>query len=271
MPPDSSVKFSDWWKFETEIVSFAWKSTNKIRSIFWSMVSAMLITILQFSEAFRSKNETWISIINIIGVAVVVFLIQFLIHLIRSSVLLHQRAAKAADDSKRELADFKEQRKPLEIEIISRSSGNYQANCEINVHNPNPTKGITGVRLRLLHVEPLFHTFHTNYLVDAMRWSQLKFASDDIGGNTINGDMTASFPIFVFYKAGDRPALRFIGQLHENKSDNGTWDNLNYFSVESEHIFSFEVTGDGIHKNEKRFKVCFAKNFTKPLVTCAPL
>ena len=93
MLPNDKISLAEWWKYELATIATAWKSTDKKASAFWSVMGAAMTALLLFKEGSKSESETWIAIVNIIGVSTVIFLAQFFINLLRAP-------AKMAKESK---------------------------------------------------------------------------------------------------------------------------------------------------------------------------
>ncbi len=90
MPEITKITFVEWRKYQAATISAAWKLTDKKSSAFWSLLSAMLMAVVQFREGFKPQNETLVSILNIIGVTVVVLLAQFVFNLLCADALLYK-------------------------------------------------------------------------------------------------------------------------------------------------------------------------------------
>ena len=165
----------------------------------WSIISAMLMALLQLREGFKSQHETIVSIVDIIIVALVVFLAQFLVNLVRHSALASKTAneklvtesAKHADEIQKltaQLAKVNSEQNLLKIEAMPcRTRLGNEYDCQVKIINPNKTEPAERLKVELIKIDPApkFPAFPSNDL--PIKYPVRLIAANQ-GGETINAD-----------------------------------------------------------------------------------
>jgi hypothetical protein len=131
VPEPTKISLAELWKHETEAVAAGWESMGKKSATLWSVLGAMLTGWLQFIEGFTARHEIIISFVNVVAVALIIFLAQFLVSLSRSSALASKTAKENLD---KQSAESAKERQILSTELEKIKSA--QAELEIEFINP---------------------------------------------------------------------------------------------------------------------------------------
>ena len=140
----------------------------------------------------------------------------------------------------------------------------FDAFISVGLHNPNRSREIKGITLRILNIDPApilkpVHDFKlTRYPV-----STIQFQFDDIGSDTLKGDQTSNIRLLrAFLKPfSEDPnkgiTLEFCGTRKP--------DSINEFVPAKEHILTIEVAAIGVRRTQADFKLSFSTDGHEPV------
>lgn len=138
--------------------------------------------------------------------------------------------------------------------------------CEVTIHNLNPTQGVDDVRLRILSITPPMPAspqHHPRMQDTTLRRVSYEFA-DIPSGKALLGDQTGHVRLFNVTR---HIQLSNGGKTVVHVTLYGEWpDNLEAtFAPESEHLMTVEVTGSGVKKQEAKFRLLFSADSATPV------
>lgn len=141
----------------------------------------------------------------------------------------------------------------------------WSLDCDISIHNLNPTQSIDDVRLRILSVTPPMVASPAHYpRTQNTTIRRVQFYFTDIPlDKPLLGDQTGRVRIF---NAARR--VKFSEGITDVRVQfYGAWpDNLKAeFVPQAEHLLTVEVTGSGVRKEEAHFHISFSTHSENPV------
>ena len=146
--------------------------------------------------------------------------------------------------------------KPLEIEALPAKKlsdhSNLQYAAEILVNNEN--QGVSGVKLRLLKVEPPFQGLDCSSKLCDLDY--IKFSLDGTPGSVLGGKSDCRIPIFKVERARSGITLNFCGEWVSKLPNvfSPRWENQKLV----EHIITLETSASGVDAHRTKFKMSFS-------------
>ena len=191
----------------------------------------------------------------------------------QASSVSHQQllAAKDAENQRlaSELSAFKEQTKPLEIDMPSTVRREdiserivWKDDFVARVSNQNQTREVVGVVVRLLKIDPPLNgrKQYGSCTTDDCALRNIKFKFNDFAGDTLNGGVIGHVSILEAERTSLLTKVKFCGQWSSSHT--------NEFIPEpnKEYIFTMEVTANTLNRKEAQFKVSFPMPSVLPIV-----
>ena len=129
------------------------------------------------------------------------------------------------------------------------------AECNIEIRNRN--QGTDNVVFRILELEPPMRAVFNSVSTVNYNLRGLIFPFKDIAGLFLNDNQTGHIHLFTAYRSMEGIDLSFGGDWNDHRH--------NRFEPQKDHIFTIELSANGVPAKQHKFKATFSRDPTTPL------